>query len=240
MHENHLWCYRSDPGVTLKTQLRLALVIDVYCLPEALPHPSLLNFQEVAGGGNPLGPRESALFFCWDSVKPLPRWSWGPGNGTSWCHMSRSSVSKKRLLQMPRCWLAGVYSLSSEWSLCFCPHACHNVISIRGFWSLSRLRLHDVLPSTSRMWEGEPYNLVFVLKLSSTLLNWGVCKAKGKPHVLPMAITGLGGLCHFGKWTNRRENAMKNPRKKTIEIKTMRRKTCWDECRLQRRWLKYK
>lgn len=54
-----------------------------------------------------------------------------------------------------------------------------------------------------------------------------------------MAITGLGGLCHFGKWTNRRENAMKNPRKKTIEIKTMRRKTCWDECRLQR-WLKYK
>lgn len=53
MHENHMWCYRSD---TLKTQLRLALVIDVYCLPEALLHSSMLNFQEVAGGGNPLGP----------------------------------------------------------------------------------------------------------------------------------------------------------------------------------------
>lgn len=64
MHENHMWCYRSDPGVTLKTQLGLALVIDVYCLPEALLHPSLLNFQEVTSGGNPLGPRESALFFC--------------------------------------------------------------------------------------------------------------------------------------------------------------------------------
>ena len=61
MHENRVWCYRSG---TFKTQLRLALVIDVHCLPEALLHSSLLNFQEVVGGGNPLGPRESALFFC--------------------------------------------------------------------------------------------------------------------------------------------------------------------------------
>ena len=104
--------------------------------------------------------------------------------------------------------------------------ACHDVISSSGFWSLSKLRLHDALPSTSRMWEGETYNLVFVLKLSSTLLNWGVCKAKGKPHVLPDGNHWSGWFMSLWEMNKQKgkcyeESKKKDHRNKNNEKKSM-------------------
>lgn len=68
-----------------------------------------------------------------------------------------------------------------------------------GSSSRSKLGLCAALLSAVSTRKGEPYHLVFMLKLFTSLLNQRVYKARGKPHACRVAANGLGGLCHAWK-----------------------------------------
>lgn len=87
-----------------KTQVRSALANRGTLKPGKLLRFSLLNLQEIVVGDIPLGALRKCLGFLL-RLRDIPTsvvsgtWKGEPEAA----HMFRSSVSKKRLLQMPQC-----------------------------------------------------------------------------------------------------------------------------------------